>query len=145
MEKTNRKKREAKVDTKKTHVRFPSNLMIARGNNSGAGGKLTSRSVGGGGMTPAPQRLLERVRKTSQPEAKGYDELGRSRLRNMWTPTPRIIRGQDSLRMQHSIVAFEWTGQDLFIPNGTYALYALTKRGSDHWIAGMIVGEGWTM
>ena len=93
VEKTNRKKREAKADTTKTPVpKFPSSPMVGRDAAAGATAKGGAGSGGPGGMTPAAQRLLERVGKMPRPGGKGEGDGGGSGLRNMWTPTPRAKR-----------------------------------------------------
>lgn len=102
VEKTMKKKREARAHTTPTPMtvpKFPSSPFVGGGRTaSGGGGPAavvgSGGGSGGGGMTPAAQRLLEKVGgKTprigmEESKEKGGNGSG-SGLRNIWTPTPR--------------------------------------------------------
>lgn len=107
VEKTNRRKREKRLDTIKTPVTVASGVGVPRfasspfvgggrtpadggGSGGGAGtGRTAGAGLGAEGMTPAAKRLWEKVGgKTPRVDSGIGSERG-SALKNMWTPTPR--------------------------------------------------------
>ncbi|KAI5296262.1 hypothetical protein KEM52_004817 [Ascosphaera acerosa] len=97
------KRTEKTAQASKTPVpKFPSSPMIAFGRTpASAASSSTPRAPGSGGggglassktvLTPAAQRLYERVGKT--PRSGSTPSAGSSGLQNMWTPTPKRKKG----------------------------------------------------
>jgi protein DGCR14 len=86
VEKAARKKRTEKIESEtKTPVpKFPSSPFVGTGRTPGARPATSNAPL----LTPAAQRLLNKVGKTPIPRA-GREESG---LKNSWTPTPKVKR-----------------------------------------------------
>lgn len=113
VEKTNRRKREArgnangagalvKTPTPGTVPRFMSSPFVGGGGGGGVtpgggGGGGGRGGAGVGGMTPAAQRLLQRVGgNTPKPKVDGDGAGSGSGLKHLWTPTPRRMEKADA-------------------------------------------------
>jgi protein DGCR14 len=98
VERVSKKKRVGNGESKTVDVpRFASSPMIGRmGRTPGTIGVNGKEGSAAGGLTPAAQRLLDKVGRTPIARRSNGGGEGRSGLRNMWTPTPRRRAGVEN-------------------------------------------------